>query len=133
MKYGNLLCVYFLFLTVCTGSRTSILQIIVIYAICILLEKDAKVAIKKIALAVLGMIVVVVLVQSIPYLYDMIWLRIENAINTVLGKDSSDTSAMGRDFYKAIAFIMFKQKPWIGYGVDGFVCFLRDHPTIMGV
>ena len=67
------------------------------------------------------------------YLYDMIWLRIENAINTVLGKDSSDTSAMGRDFYKAIAFIMFKQKPWIGYGVDGFVCFLRDHPTIMGV
>ena len=133
MKYGNLLCVYFLFLTVCTGSRTSILQIIVIYAICILLEKDAKVAIKKIALAVLGMIVVVVLVQSIPYLYDMIWLRIQNAINTVLGKDSSDTSAMGRDFYKAIAFIMFKQKPWIGYGVDGFVCFLRDHPTIMGV
>ena len=96
-------------------------------------DKDAKVAIKKIALAVLGMIVVVVLVQSIPYLYDMIWLRIENAINTVLGKDSSDTSAMGRDFYKAIAFIMFKQKPWIGYGVDGFVCFLRDHPTIMGV
>ena len=79
------------------------------------------------------MIVVVFLVQSIPYLHDMIWLRIENAINTVLGKDSSDTSAMGRDFYKAIAFIMFKQKPWIGYGVDGFVCFLRDHPTIMGV
>lgn len=132
LRYGIALTIYFLILTICTGSRTSMLQIILVFALYILCERRASKKIQHLALFALTAVIGIAVIQSVPILYDTIWVRIENAINTVLGLDVSDTSALGRDYYKAIAFLMFIQKPLYGFGVDGFVCFLRDNPLIMG-
>lgn len=133
MRYGNLFAVFFIILTLCSGSRTSMLQIVMLFAFDVLFEKKASKKFKNIAIGCILGIIVILMSQNIPYLRDTVWIRVENAINTVLGNDTSDTSALGRSLYKGLAFIMFKQRPLIGFGVDGFVSYLRDHPTIMGV
>lgn len=133
MRYGKAFAVFFAALTLCSGSRTSLLQVVLLFAIDVLFEKKASKKFKNIAIGIILGIIVIMISQNIPYLYDTVWIRIENAINTVLGNDTSDSSALGRSLYKGLALIMFKQRPWIGFGVDGFVCYLRDHPSIMGV
>jgi O-antigen ligase len=40
------------------------------------------------------------------------------------GKTIADSSTYGRSLLKVLAWKMFAQKPWLGYGIDGFTaCF----------
>lgn len=132
LKYGYPLACFFALLTLCTGSRTSILQIAVILCICILFEPNVSRAIQRIIYAFILLIILIILIQYIPYLYETIWLRLISGFKTIMGIEKTEGSALGRSYYKVIAFMMFKNKPFAGYGLDGFYCFLRDNPFIMG-
>lgn len=134
LKYGNLLAIFFGTITIISGSRSSILQILLIYFIMFLISKESfDKKIKKIIIGSFFFIIILVAMRYVPFLYNTIWVRIGNALDTLSGREINDTSTLGREFYKDIAYIMFKKKPLYGYGVDGFNCFLRDHPYIMGV
>ncbi|MDD6276797.1 MAG: O-antigen ligase family protein [Clostridia bacterium] len=133
LKYGKFLSLFFIILTVVTGSRSSILQLGMIIALLIFLDKEGmSKKIQRVAALVVGIILVVVFMQNIPFLNEMIWSRIMDGINTVTGAEEADMSALGREYYKDIALMMFKQRPLLGYGMDGFTCYVRDNPTIMG-
>ena len=132
MGYGNALSVYFAILTLCTGSRSSILQIIVIMLLIVLFaEVNISKKIYELSMMLFCGFIAIIIAQNIPYFNTVIWSRIDAAIKTVLGIDIADTSALGRDYYKTIAFNMFLKRPFLGYGLDGFVCFVRDNPYIM--
>ena len=132
MRYGNIVSIFFMILTILTGSRSAILQIVFIIVIYILFtETSISKKIKNILAGCLLGIICVVLIQNIPYLYEIVWVRIENAIKTVLGIEIADQSALGRSYYKTIAYMMFLERPLLGYGLDGFKCFVRDNPYII--
>lgn len=134
MKYGKLLSAYFVILTFCTGSRSSILQMAVIYILCLLINtKNIAKLVRNLAIILVSLVIITFVIKNNSFLHDVVWVRMEEAIVTLTGEDVADASTMGRDYYKSIAYYMFTQRPFAGYGVDGFVCFLRDHPDFMGV
>lgn len=134
LKYSRFLIGYFTVYTLLTGSRSSILQLVIILMVHMLINERnfSKWMRNALVFALIG-IIAIIIVQNIPFLHATIWVRIQNSINTILGGNIVDSSTLGREYYKDIAFIMFLRKPIWGYGLDGFSCFVRDNPRIMGV
>lgn len=131
-KYGYFLCAFFVMLTIITGSRSAIVQLIILLAMFVVFDKNfLKMVTKIIGVLILGIIAIFVL-QKVPILYDNIWVRFENMFITISGNELADASTLGRQFYREIAFEMFKQRPILGWGLDGFTCYLRDHPFHKG-
>jgi O-antigen ligase len=131
-KYGNYLSVFFAIVTLLSGSRGSLIQIVLLFVLYISMDNNLfRMFFKLIVLALVGCIIVLAL-KNIPILYENIWVRFENLFSTMSGTELNDSSAMGRQFYKEIAFNMFKKKPILGWGVDGFVCYLLDNPEYNG-
>ena len=133
-KHGKKLAIFFTFSLLCSGSRGAMLQLLIILILYVVTIPGLKRKFKYISCAIVVGIVGVVLLQNIPYLYETVWIRFEGLINTVLGIDvAADSSAQGRELYKVLAWEMFDHKPILGYGVDGFFCFLRDVEFVEGV
>ena len=132
-KYGKIIGIFLVLLTFITGSRSSVAQIVIILVLRLLLDND-KISnkVKRVIRIIPAIILVILLIYRIPFLYNTIWLRVEKAIITVLGNEVADTSTLGRREYKNIAFMMFKNRPLGGFGIDGFKCYLRDNSYIMG-
>lgn len=131
-KYGNILSVFFLFLTVLTGSRGSIIQLLILFVLIVIIDKNfLKMSLKAIFF-LLAIILVLLLIRYIPILYENIWERFIGMFLAFQGDDAGDASTMGRQFYREIAWEMFKQKPLLGYGLDGFVLYLLDNPIYKG-
>ena len=133
MKIGNILAFYFSFFTIVCGSRGALLQVVIIFLIHLLInEKNLSRRLKNLTVFALTSVAIIVVVLMVPFLYNLVWVRIGDAISTVLGVEIADASAQGRENLKEVATLMFMNKPWLGYGVDGVVCFLQDHSNIIG-
>jgi len=133
MKSGGILAFYFSFFTVVCGSRGAMLQVVIVFLIHLLVnEKNVSKKVKNLVIFASVVTAAIVVILSVPFLYNLVWVRISNAVSTVLGISMSDSSAAGRENLKEVATLMFMQRPWLGYGVDGVVCFLRDHSGILG-
>ena len=132
-RLGKLMAGYFVGFTLITGSRGSILQIVIILTIHMLFnQKNLTRKAKNFFWLVAISLILIPVFQAVPFLYSIVWSRVEGALYTILGKSAIDTSTLGRQYYKMLALQMFLQRPILGYGLDGFVCYLRDHPVIMG-
>lgn len=131
-KYGYYLSFFFAVVTLLSGSRGSLIQIIIVFVLIISMDKNLfRMMFKLLLLALVGC-VIILLLKNVPILYENIWIRFENMFSTMSGEEITDTSTMGRQFYKEIAFNMFKQKPLLGWGVDGFTCYLLENPIYKG-
>ena len=134
MKYGYLFSCYFLLVVLLSGSRGAFLQVVMLLVLCLLIgERKLTRIMRNILFILLLFCVGAIIIQIVPFLRENIWIRIENALTTVFGNQILDTSVSGRDYYRDIALLMFLSRPWLGYGIDGFYCFLRDNSRIMGV
>ena len=131
-KYGNYLSAYFVILTVITGSRASIIQLLILFVLIVIIDKDFFKMITKAFVFVIIAVIVILLLKNVPILYENIWIRFGDMFSTITGEKIEDASTQGREFYKEIAFIMFKEKPILGWGLDGFMCYLRDFPYYKG-
>lgn len=133
LKFEKILVVFFTILTFITGSRSAILQMAIIYMF-LMIFRENKLSQKAKNIIIFGIILIlfIVIIQNVEFLHNVVWVRMENAFLTIFGKDVADISALGRNEYKDIAYKMFVQKPIFGYGIDGFTCFLRDNPFIIG-
>jgi len=133
LKIGKFLSVYFAVFTVIGGSRSAMLHTVIVVVLSLFLnEKNvAKKAKKALALLLIAL-GIVTLVYYVPFLYNIVWVRIGEAVSTTLGIDVADSSTVGRENLKEVATLMFFQRPLLGYGVDGVVCFLSDYSKIIG-
>ena len=132
-KHGKILAAVFVLALLCSGSRGAMLQLLIIACLYVITMPGMVKKFKYIFGALLIGLVGILLLQNIPYLYDIVWVRFEGLINTVLGIEmEADSSALGRELYKVLAMDMFKERPWMGFGVDGFVCYLRDVKFVNG-
>lgn len=131
-KYGNYLSVFFGVVTILTGSRGALIQLMI--SVVLIATMDAnifKMITKIIILVMLGAIIVIIF-KNVPILYENIWVRLDAMFTTIASDDVEDLSTLGRQYYKEIAFIMFKKRPILGWGVDGFSNYLRTYPIYKG-
>lgn len=132
-KYGYWFIGFFVILTVLTGSRGSILQLIIIVGLFVSMDNNFFRILFKMTLFALGATLVILLIKNVPVLYDNIWSRFDDMITTMSGTEVADASTLGRGFYREIAWTLFKKRPWLGWGVDGFTCYLYNNPVYNGV
>lgn len=132
-RYGNYLTIFLAVFTLISGSRSSILQIVMMFVVHMLVnEKRLSKRLRNLVVMCAVGIAAIVLIFSVPFLYNLVWVRIGDAITTLIGIEATDTSTIGRENLKEIATFMFTQKPLLGYGVDGVVCFIRENPILIG-
>jgi len=124
--------VFFIFLSIITGSRSSLVQLIILLVMFIVFDRNYFRMITKLLGVVLLGTIAVVMLKNIPILYENIWIRFEDMFTTISGDEVADASTLGRQFYREIAFEMFKIRPVLGWGLDGFYCYLRDYPMYKG-
>lgn len=131
-KYGNYLSAFFVILTLLTGSRGSLIQLLILLVLIVIVDKNFfKMITKSIAFIFIA-VVIILLLRNIPILYENIWLRFGDMFSTITGEEIEDASTQGREFYREIAWNMFKERPFLGWGLDGFHCYLRDYPIYKG-
>ncbi|MDE6470985.1 MAG: O-antigen ligase family protein [Eubacterium sp.] len=131
-RYGNYMSVFFVLLTIITGSRGSIVQLLILFVLIVIIDKDLFRMMTKLIIFVIAAVIIILMFRNIPILYENIWLRFEDMFATLTGERIEDASTKGREFYKEIAFNMFLEKPFLGWGLDGFTCYLRDNPYYKG-
>lgn len=131
-KYGNFLSAFFVILTFLTGSRGSIVQLLILFVLIVIIDKNFFKMITKLIIFVLASAVVLLILRNVPILYENIWLRFGDMFSTITGEEIEDASTQGREFYKEIAWNMFLERPILGWGLDGFTCYLRDYPIYKG-
>lgn len=131
-KYGNFLSAFFVILTFLTGSRGSIVQLLILFVLIVIIDKNFFKMITKLIIFVLASTVVLLILRNVPILYENIWLRFGDMFSTITGEEIEDASTQGRQFYKEIAWNMFLERPILGWGLDGFTCYLRDYPVYKG-
>ena len=131
-KYGNFLSAFFVILTFLTGSRGSIVQLLILFVLIVIIDKNLFKMMTKLIIFILALAVVLLILRNIPILYENIWLRFGDMFSTITGEEIDDASTQGREFYKEIAWNMFLERPILGWGLDGFTCYLRDYPLYKG-
>lgn len=124
-KLYYLLTIALAFLSLLTGSRKSLIAIIIgIILLSYLYSKYEKNRVsKKIGVILLGGLVLAVILYAInnnPTLYNIIGFRIDGALNTFTGKGNREMSAVIRLNMIDRALEMFRQKPILGWGIEGF-------------
>lgn len=131
-KYGYYMSAFFVVLTVLTGSRGAIIQLLILFVLIVIIDKNLFKMLTKVIIFVLVSTVVLLIIRNVPALYENIWLRFGDLFSTITGEEIEDASTQGREFYKEIAWIMFKQRPLTGYGLDGFKLYLLNNPIYKG-
>lgn len=128
----NVTVIYFmLFLLtgLCTGSRRGIVQLALIGLLYTLTENNVNKKIKKFLLVVLLCLLGAIILSSVPYLRETYWTRLFSIFDTSTDYSAGqDASTAGRNMYRVVAMDMFRMRPFTGFGVDGFHCYLEDNP-----
>lgn len=129
-KYeSRFLVVLFLVTGLCTGSRRGIIQLALLALLYTLTEKNLRRRVRILLAMLLGVLIAVILLAGIPYLRETYWTRLFSIFDmSVDVAGDSDISTVGRNLYRLVGLDMFKMRPFLGFGVDGFANFLSDHP-----
>lgn len=145
--YATLFCMYFFKKTkkilyllpiilfsavvILCGSRKSLVFFVcgvVAYSF-MLIEKHNIRGKMILFIASIGFVILVcVSVIKIPALYDVIGYRFVGYIEGMLTGEFTETSANTRENMKEAAIAMFKERPYVGYGIDTF----RKYPGSYG-
>ena len=115
---GIILELFFLLFSVLSGYRKSLLiffSALIIYYI----RSSKSNKIRNITIAILGVSIVVYAIFNIPFLYEHIGYRFEGALDMLTGTGGDRSSQIRRDMLE-IGLQAFKQKPFLGHGLNGF-------------
>lgn len=70
-----------------------------------------------------------IILSSVPYFRETYWTRLFSIFDTSIDDaGGGEASTVGRNIYRMIAMDMFRMRPLTGFGIDGFHCYLADHP-----
>ncbi len=132
-KFYGALALFNVFIVVLSASRKALLCLGIVIAIFYLFEKGIslrKRAVRLLALFLL-LIVALVAIMKIPFLYNLVGNRIEGMLATFTGnEEAADASSHSRFVLIQWGMEWFRNKPWLGHGIDGFRAILvQEHPS----
>lgn len=119
----------FLVTGLCTGSRRGIVQLVIIILFYAFTENNLNKKIKKLILFITFIILAGIILYNNPYFRETYWSRLFSIFDlSVDDLGGGEASTVGRNIYRMVAIDMFQMRPFTGFGIDGFHCFLADHP-----
>lgn len=132
--WGYFLSGFMIVVTILSGSRGAVLEIIIAIGILFLLEKNARKRLINILFAVVAIGLVALLIYYVPYFHDKIWERMINLVLTVFNTstDVADYSSYSRGLLRKRAWELFLSKPLAGIGLDGVALYNTDFPLYQG-
>ncbi len=133
IKFGKLLIAIFLITLLCTGSRGALFQVFISFILMILTQKQLNKKIKGLVMVTLSLVLFFSISMFIPFFQEMIIQRFASLFDTINGSTNFDGSTKGRMLYVYLGLEMFCNKPFLGYGIDGFATYFADHPVINGI
>lgn len=108
-----------LFLVLLTGSRKSLILFFVCFLIAMLLIYQDK-RFRIILITVASITLIYGLIINIPFLYNIVGIRVEAIIQGVINDEFTEASARTRDNLIGFGLELFKLQPYTGYGLDTF-------------
>lgn len=125
--HTKFLSILLIFIIILTGSRGAYIQLLILFILYYLFCINIRHKVSYFIPIVLLLFIVFLAIRFIPIFYNNIYLRFENTILTIFKLQDSDGSTLGRMRYQSVALYMFRQKPILGYGLDGFYGFLDNN------
>lgn len=113
-----LLMLAFGYIMVLSGSRKSILIILITILLYIMRAQSSK-RVSNTLLAVVILILAIYAIYNVPFLYQHVGVRFEGGLETLFG-EGGDKSAMIRQEMVDMGWAAFWDKPFFGYGLNGF-------------
>lgn len=111
-------CIALAILSSLTGSRKALLFLAIGFVFLLLMKYKLRRLGKALAVfSVLGVAVFVVL--QLPQ-FELVFSRMETALNLLQGEGKVDNSALERTRMAALGWELFTQRPLTGYGLDSF-------------
>ncbi len=117
-----LICIFLVFVIVITGSRKGLffLAMGLFILIHILTDKNNKKKIIYYSAAIGAMLILYLIINHVPVLYNIVGWRLNQLINLLTGANVRDGSINTRLKLIEEAVEFFKQRPIFGYGLDSF-------------
>lgn len=116
--YNVLLIAILASLCILSGTRKALIAAIITIAIYYILRTPEKL-LKNAIIITFSVIVAYIALINIPVLYNTIGNRIESLFSLLMG-ESGDGSAESRADFIELGLKHFKNRPWIGHGINCF-------------
>ncbi len=127
--YG-IMCIILIiiFTSICllTGSKGSIMKLIICMTMYILLMSKGPKVLLRIIFIALAIYVLFWLIMNNDMLYDLLGKRLENLVATVFIGERNDTSTLAREWFIEQAKELFRNYPILGYGGNNFQTYLKS-------
>ena len=105
-------------LCILSGTRKALIAAVITIVVYYVLRNPEKL-LKNALIICVSVVVVYLLITKIPLLYNMIGNRIESMFSLLMG-ETGDKSAESRAGFIELGFKHFKNRPWIGHGINCF-------------
>ena len=127
-KYYYGMEILLLFAILLTGSRKGILALLILYFMVFIVKNwnNKKVMFRNLAISFCALIIILLIIYFNPYLHEVVWLRLNNFLQFILGKNSGEFSLNARDNMIKFGMDLFKRKPLFGYGLDNYRYFYNN-------
>lgn len=112
-----------LFLTILTGSRKALLNLVMFICIVLVFPKYDNNLLRNLAkiILVIGLVALALLVvMKVDVLYNIVGKRIVTLISYYNGDLTEDMSALRREYMKEDAILLFKEHPICGIGLNAY-------------
>ena len=131
-KHYKIIIFFLLFMIIISGSRGSIIELLIFLFVYSLFNLKKRKLYKYIPIILIALIIGVIIMLNISYLREEILDRFIGMFNTITSSGTSDGSVYSRSLLKKVAMELFHMRPMLGTGVDGVVVFLTQHPQYYG-
>lgn len=129
----TILLVINVIIIVLSASRKALffflIPIIIYY---VLNSKNILNTVKKIGMSVVICIVAYFMIMKVPFLYNSVGYRVETMINGLVGEGETDSSTSFRLTMIEWGIEWFKEKPYLGYGINNYKNLLGTKKTFFG-
>lgn len=115
---GAILTVFMLFICLNTGSRKALLVIAITIVIYFYLKDRGNKRVRNILIMAISLIVLWNVIMINDNLYELIGIRMESMISSLLGQQTTENSMGMRTLMITQGLGYFSEKPILGYGLD---------------
>ena len=109
-----------------SGSRKALIMVLMGFCVFWIVKEQGLKKVLNIVVAIAFILIIFNQIMTNEKFYNVLGYRMEKTIDAFMGEDVQDGSADERAFYREHAIDLFKERPLLGYGANGFVTQLRE-------
>lgn len=123
--------VFVIYLTLLTGSRKALIMLMTPLSVFPFLRKKKSFSLLILPIVFGVLVVAANLIMDIPFLYEVLGTRVEDAINVLSGTEQGGED-VSRKFLITYGLEWFQENPIFGYGINNFRVLSNSTSMFMG-